>query len=225
MRRISIGVAILTLLAAGSGRAQVIANHLTISQVYGGGGNAGAPFQNDFIELFNPTAADVPLTGWSVQYAPAGSSTWQVTPLSGTIPAGTFFLIHEASGGGNGVPLPMADTVGTIIMSATAGKVALVNNSTGLIGPGPTGTGVIDFVGYGTANAFEGTGPAPAPSNTTSVQRQGIGAIDTDNNATDFFAAAPIPRNSAVPEPTSLALVGLAGAAACSRRVLCRRPA
>src|SRR5207249_4835668 len=29
-------------------------NHIVISQVYGGGGNSGAAYKNDFIELFNP---------------------------------------------------------------------------------------------------------------------------------------------------------------------------
>jgi hypothetical protein len=45
-------------------------------------------------------------------------------------------------------------------MSATAGKVALVNNQTTLTGTGcPFGAAVIDFVGFGsTANCFEGTG-------------------------------------------------------------------
>ncbi|MBA2384229.1 MAG: lamin tail domain-containing protein, partial [Actinobacteria bacterium] len=42
---------------------------VVISQVYGGGGNSGATYTNDFIELYNPTAASIPLTGWSVQYA------------------------------------------------------------------------------------------------------------------------------------------------------------
>ena len=45
------------------------ATHVVISQVYGGGGNAGATFKNDFIELFNPTGGTVDLTGWSVQYS------------------------------------------------------------------------------------------------------------------------------------------------------------
>ena len=42
---------------------------VVISQVYGGGGNSGATYKNDFVELFNPTAAPVSLAGWSVQYA------------------------------------------------------------------------------------------------------------------------------------------------------------
>ena len=40
---------------------------LVISQVYGGGGNAGALFTHDFVELFNRGGAPVGLAGWSVQ--------------------------------------------------------------------------------------------------------------------------------------------------------------
>src|SRR4029450_1063846 len=50
----------------------------------------------------------------------------------------------------------------------------------------------------------EGGGPAPAPSNTTSVQRGAAGCTDTDQNAADFgpAAATPAPRNTATaPNP------------------------
>ena len=63
-----------------------------ISQVYGGGGNANAPFQNDFIELYNSGTAPQILTGWSVQYASAtGTGNFRansVVALSGTLPPG-----------------------------------------------------------------------------------------------------------------------------------------
>ncbi|MCB0159237.1 MAG: lamin tail domain-containing protein, partial [Caldilineaceae bacterium] len=44
---------------------------VVISQIYGGGGNSGATFTHDFVELFNPGPDPVVLTGWSVQYAKA----------------------------------------------------------------------------------------------------------------------------------------------------------
>src|SRR5205807_724285 len=40
---------------------------VVISQVYGGGNNSGATYQNDFIELFNSGNQTVNLSGWSVQ--------------------------------------------------------------------------------------------------------------------------------------------------------------
>jgi len=45
------------------------ANGIVISQIYGGGGNAGSTFRNDFIEIFNADGATVNLSGWSVQYS------------------------------------------------------------------------------------------------------------------------------------------------------------
>ena len=39
--------------------------HLVISQIYGGGGNTGATYQNDFVELYNPGTSPVDVTGWT----------------------------------------------------------------------------------------------------------------------------------------------------------------
>lgn len=174
--------------------------NVVISQVYGGGGNSGAPFTHDFIELFNRSAAPVNLTGWSVQYGSGSGSTWQKTDLSGTIAPGQYFLIQQASGGANGVALPAPDVTGTITMAATAGKVALVNNTGLLSGACPLGPNTIDFVGYGSGvNCVEGPGAAPAPSGTTSILRVGQGCGDTNNNALNFSTGAPNPRNTASP--------------------------
>ncbi len=182
---------------------------LVISQVYAGGGNSGAPFHNDFVELFNPTASTVSFTNWSIQYQSAtGAGTWQVNPITGTIPAGGYFLVQLAAGAGGGAALPTPDAIGTTNMGATAGKVALVNTITGLpcssaCHGDPT---VVDYVGYGTtANDWEGfpnPGSAPAPSNTSSDVRVGNGCQDTDNNAADFLIVTDpniVPRNSASP--------------------------
>src|SRR5881628_2287206 len=106
---------------------------VVISQIYGGGGNSGAPYRNDFIELFNRSSNAVSVVGWSVQYASASGSTWQVTLLSGTIQPHSYYLVQQASGGSTGTNLPSADAFGTISISATAGKVALVISSTALV--------------------------------------------------------------------------------------------
>jgi hypothetical protein len=58
---------------------------------------------------------------------------------------------------------------------------------------------VQDFVGYGSATDFEGTGSAPGLSNTAAALRANDGCTDTGDNATDFAAAAPAPRNSTSP--------------------------
>lgn len=189
------------LFAASSVQAQVV-----ISQVYGGGGNSGATLKNDFIELRNngPTAVD--LTGWSVQYTSSAGTTWgSRTNLSGSIPAGGFYLIQQAQGAGGTVDLPTPDATGTIAMSGTAGKVALSRSTTALTGACPTAdANVVDFVGFGSAaNCFEGSAPTGTLSNTTAALRGGDGSIDTNNNGADFAVGAPNPRNSGAepPEP------------------------
>jgi hypothetical protein len=90
--------------------------------------------------------------------------------------------------------------MGTIAMAATAGKVALVNSSTALSGACPLDARVLDLVGYGsTANCFRGSGPAPAPGNSTAVLRINGGCTDSQNNSTDFVAGVPNPRNTGFP--------------------------
>ncbi len=170
------------------------AQKIVISQVYGGGGNIGATLKNDFIELFNAGTAAQNLNGWSVQYASSTGSYWQKTNLSGTILPGHYYLVQEAAGSGGTVSLPTPDAIGTLAMSGTTGKVALVNNQVFLTGTCPTD--VIDFVGFGSANCSE-TAPTPALSNTTAALRNGGGCADTGNNSADFTVGAPNPRNSA----------------------------
>jgi uncharacterized protein (TIGR03437 family) len=174
------------------------ASGLVISQIFGGGGNAGAPFRNDFIEIFNGTNASVNLSGWSVQYASATASTWSVTPLTTvTLLPGQYYLIQESSGGSNGIALPAPDATGTIAMAAGSGKVALVKNSAALTGACPNDPNIVDLLGYGsTANCFRGPGPAPAPSNTNALLRASGGCTDTRNNVADFALGPPNPRNT-----------------------------
>ncbi|MBS1115621.1 MAG: uncharacterized protein H6Q87_5 [candidate division NC10 bacterium] len=202
--------------------AQAVSNDVVISQVYGGGGNSGAPYQNDFIELFNRGTAPVSLAGMSVQYASAtGTGNFgsnPVTLLSGSLAPGQYYLVQQASGGVAGVLLPTPDATGTVSMSATGGKVALVSSPSGLAcngGSTPCTAAQLalikDLIGYDSANFFEGA-PAPALSNTTAALRSLNGCLETDNNAADFAAGTPIPRNTsyslnpcadAAPEVTS----------------------
>ena len=173
---------------------------VVISQLYGGGGNSGAPLKNDYVELFNAGDAPVDVSGWSVQYASATGTTRQATTLSGMIQPKRYYLVQEAAGGNAGAaPLPAPDATGSIAMSASSGKVALVIDSVPLAcgADCDMAAGVRDFVGYGGANDFEGVGAAPGLSNTTADLRAGKGCTDSDDNATDFSAGAPAPRNSA----------------------------
>ena len=176
-----------------------------ISQVYGGGGNTGGLYNADFVELRNTSAAAVSLQGWSLQYASATGTAWggaQLTPLTGSIPANGYYLIKLATGANAAQPsLPTPNANGTTAVSATAGKVALVNNTTALSGTCPLPNAVIvDFVGFGsTASCSEGNSPTAAPSNSTAVLRAADGCTDSGVNGNDFSTGLPSPRNSATP--------------------------
>ncbi|MDH6250930.1 hypothetical protein M2347_000657 [Chryseobacterium sp. H1D6B] len=179
---------------------------IVINEVYGGGGNSGATLKNDFVELKNIGSSAVTITGATLQYASAAGTFNQYHPLpSITLNPGQTYLIQEAAGTGGTANLPTPDYIAPIptnfgsgtntsagfAMAAAAGKVVLASNGTQV--GSPTDGNVLDFVGYGTANQFEGTGPAPAPSATNSVARV---SGDTNNNATDFVAGTPTPQNS-----------------------------
>jgi hypothetical protein len=179
-----------------------VSNHVVISQVYGGGGNSGAPYANDFIELFNPTNAAKSVEGWTIKYASATGTTWNNSvTLTGSIQPYSYYLVALASGGAVGSALPTANVTGTTNLSATAGKLALLNANTALTGNCPIADPtIVDFVGFGTtADCYEGTGPTAAPSNTNAVFRIYNGCIDANNNASDFTVAPPAPRNSSSP--------------------------
>ena len=177
-------------------------DHLVISQLYGGGGNTGATFTNDYIEIHNPTGVSFNLAGWTLQYASATGTSWtNKQPLGGMIAPGEYFLVALASGGANGAPLPVSANVsGDINMSATTGKIALVSNAISLSGSCPNGSDpdIVDFVGYGSsASCFEGAARAVAPSNTNALFRKLNGAQDTNQNGNDFETGAPDPRRTA----------------------------
>ncbi len=198
-------------------KAQVV-----IYEVYGGGGStsAGPAYKNDYLVLLNKSSSSVSITGWSIQYASStGPSTspftWAKADITGaaTIAPYGFFLIkvspdQNSSGTSyTGAVLPTADvtlptsvSAGGLAMSATGGKVALVNDQVALVNFNPMTSNIVDLVGWGTtANFYEGTGAAPATTNTSAIKRINNGQ-DTNDNAADFaLNTTPTPLNSSSP--------------------------
>lgn len=183
---------------------------LLISQIYGGGGNSNASFSADFVEIYNPTSSPISTAGLSIQYASAaGNFTQAIRLTTATIQPGHYFLVQTTAPAASpvGAGLPTPDTSGSSPnMSATVGKVALVNGTAALTGDTTcplilADTAIIDLVGYGgTASCFKGSAPAPGPSstntNTQSVLRT-VSSVNTNNNSADFTVIAPpTPRNS-----------------------------
>ena len=197
---------VITALAASAVATAHAANPVVISQIYGGGGNAGATLRNDFVELFNRGETSVDVTGWCLQYASStGAFTLgnnQTTALAGSIAPGGYYLIQLAQGTGGTQNLPTPDAIGTTAASATSGKLALLNQCATAFGDAEplNSARLVDFVGFGAAaSRFEGAAPTATLSNTTAALRASNGCQDTDNNTADFAVGAPNPRNSLSP--------------------------
>ncbi|OWR28360.1 hypothetical protein CDO73_19005 [Saccharibacillus sp. O23] len=171
-------------------------SNVVISQVYGGGGNSGAKYIHDFIELYNPTDAPISLEGWKIRYAAADKSlegSTNTAALNGTIAPNGYYLVEGAAGNGGTDELPLPDASTSLGMGGTNGKLDILNAA------GET----IDMIGYGTANSYEGNQAAPALNNTTAAIRGAAKTLpaanrgsDTDVNAADFAVGSPDPRNS-----------------------------
>jgi 5'-nucleotidase len=179
---------------------------VVISEVYGGGGNSGAPYSHDFIELYNPTDEAVSLSGMSVQYrsATGTSNPSGVIALTGTIEPESHYLVQAGTNNAAvGSPLPTANDSGTMNLAASNGTIFLASQATALTSP-PTGSvlnhpSIVDLVGMGTSNTFE-TKAAGGASNTLSVSRDADGT-DTDDNSADLTSGAPTPVAGEEVEP------------------------
>ncbi len=182
--------------------ARSASSDMVVSQVYAGGGNSGASYTNDFVEIFNRGATAIDLSTWSIQYASAASTSWQATALSGSVQPGRYYLVQFASAAAIGGALPAPDATGTTNLAQSGGKVAVVRGTTPLTCGASAGSCsasalVVDLIGYGSAADYEGAEAADALTSTIAARRAGAGCTDTDANASDFSTEAPAPRNSA----------------------------
>ncbi|NML63769.1 T9SS type A sorting domain-containing protein [Hymenobacter sp. RP-2-7] len=164
---------------------------LVISQVYTAGGNSGATYANDYVELFNKSTGPISLSGYSLAYN--GDTPFALTATA-SLPAGGYYLVQLAAGTtGAGMALPAPNQTSSIGLATAGGRLEL------LLAPGATS---VDKVAYGTGSDYEGSGAAPAPSTTQAIFRPLGGCTDTDDNKNDFSLAAAAPRNAAlVPSP------------------------
>jgi uncharacterized protein YdeI (BOF family) len=171
-------------------------DHLVVSEIVTGGASAS----DELIELYNPTAAALPLEGLELIYVSSSGATitrraaWSVGAPS--VPAGGHVLVANEIG----IYAPIADAVYATGMAATGGSVALriAGASTAL-----------DAVGWGTAaSTWREGNTAAAPAAGSSIERLPGGALgstqDTDANAVDFVERlVPEPQNLASPPTPS----------------------
>jgi hypothetical protein len=171
-----------------------------ISQIYGAGGNLGAIYNADYIELYNQGPNVVDINGWSLQYSSAVSENWFRHTLNGSIQGKSYLLVAEAFGPHGTLLSP--NLSGGLFLSATSGKIALRSNSSILSGSQPFSTGavgIVDFVGYGPTGVSDHKGNYPVPSIPNSqlaMFRKLNGSYNTNDNSGDFYFGYPTPRNS-----------------------------
>ncbi|MFT3841056.1 MAG: DUF4215 domain-containing protein [Myxococcaceae bacterium] len=179
-------------------------NHVVISEVAPAGFNsdAGTAANDEFVELYNPTALAVDIGGWELQYKSAAGTTWlnkAAIPGQTQIAAHSFYLIASKSYSSTYMhpDLPLTTD---LQLSGTAGHVRI-----GLPGISTAKTDPleVDRLGYGTtADYSEGGGHIAAlPNGSASYERKANPAstavtmsdggtdmtagngLDTDNNA------------------------------------------
>lgn len=176
---------------------------LVISEAYGAGGNTGAIYKHDFVELYNNSDDTINLENWSLFYASSTGSFSRnnnmFTDLTGQILPKSHLLIRQNPGADtNSIEHPvLPDIIGTISMGANNFKLALTNSLE--IPVNQFSANVIDFLGAGSATIYESSA-APAPQLGESISRTFVDGVyvDTDDNGSDFSLSSGInPMNMA----------------------------
>lgn len=153
---------------------------VVIYEVFGGGGNSGATYKNDYIVLKNISKENQSLDGLFVHRG--SSNAWHDSiGLSGTLKPGQYYLIEAQEGfNKDAKSLPRVSDVSAPKMGI-GGKnfsIALTRDD-----KTPSSSNTIDLLGAGTSILNESL-PSEAAANNIAIRR--INDVDTDNNANDF---------------------------------------
>jgi len=185
-----------------------LADHLVINEISIDGVIGSPGVEDDWVELYNPTGQAVSLDGWSLQKTSSSGSTSSLAKiaLSGNVPAGGYFLIVRDGTNTSSTLKDLADLKSDLLSIADNNIIFLVSNNIKIINS--QDSDIVDFVGFGSANFFEGAAPAPAPQDAQSITRFPDGE-DTNNNSPDFILNLnPSPKNSSQSNGNGNNLIG-----------------
>lgn len=147
---------------------------------------AGISTSDEFIELYNPNATPIDLTGWAVKKKSESGTEYSLVATSRlagkNIPArGYFLLANEEGYKGTAVP----DVVWPKSNNIAANNTVILSDAAGVVS---------DKVGFGSAVDYETNPVAQNPDVGRSISR--TSENDTDNNAADFALSGSTPQNS-----------------------------
>jgi len=202
VRRLSASLAafVATALCVPVARAWPAAPHVLISEAQTRG-NAGA--SDEFVELVNPTCADVDLSGWTIAFRSTTApnySTRAVIPSGVHVGAGQHYLVAGSAYGGsvtpdllltNGIPdagvLRLSDSVGNVI------------DGLGFYIDGTTQAALqsLNLVGTAASNLPHDNTNSVTSNVSVGLTRKDSGTHDDSDNASDFDAGvASTPESS-----------------------------
>ncbi len=173
----------------------LLINEIQIDSISGTGGSS-----DDFVELYNPTGSDVILDTWSIQkHSKSSTSPISKFSLSKTIPAGGYFLIVRGNASTSQSLKDMADVLIPSSFSIASDNVVFLVNDDAKI-ENQEDNNIVDYVGMGDSEVFEGSASASNPGETKSITRV-IKGEDSDDNSADFkILSTPSPQNSSFVE-------------------------
>ncbi len=177
---------------------------VVISEFRTRGPNGG---YDEFVELFNPTSADVNIGNWQIWVSNASGSLG----LRATVPGGTilspgmhYLIVNNRTGGYSGSTPPDAVFSNTNGITDDGGIALCQPPITGDC----DGTEIVDQVGMSSGSSYkEGSTLTPMTTNENKGYQRLPGGnwgacLDGNNNATDFGIANPSnPRNSSTIVP------------------------
>ncbi|HWR22933.1 MAG TPA: CehA/McbA family metallohydrolase [Feifaniaceae bacterium] len=185
---------------------------IVFHEIYSGGGNSNAIYNQKYVVLKNIGAASVDIGGYTVWRASSSGAfntnngMYYTIPSNTVLPAGAYCFMYMQPGA-TGAPLPALASssslvvlpgAGTFNPSATAAKLALTTDA--ILPAGPASANVVDFIGYGNASQFYGTA-APTGENGKSFLRTAYNA----DNASDYAKVTPdvsyLTAAPAIPDP------------------------
>ncbi len=187
--------------------------HLLVSEVVTGGSSAS----DEFVELFNPGPAALPLEGLELVYVTATGATVTRKASWAAGDHGIASHHHILVANAAGIYAGIADATYASGLAATGGSLALRIQGAAT---------AIDALGWGTAASIWMEGAAaPSPPIGASLERLPGGSAgssqDSDDNEADFAiralpdpqnsTAAPTPDESSSPSPTPTSTPGASG--------------